>query len=85
MDSGLLVSIDQSTSPGTIEPRYGVHGKGSSMGVGGLVTPTTDGLSFPSNFLSALRGLASDRDSRTSALPVAVHVRIQVLTPLGGF
>ena len=35
------------------------------MTVAGFATATIDGLTFPCNFLPALRGLAADRDSRT--------------------
>ncbi len=62
---GLLGAVDQAASRRPIQPRYVVHGKVSSMSVVGLATATIDGLTFPFNFLSAVRGLAADRDSRT--------------------
>jgi hypothetical protein len=57
--------VDQSAFLGSIEPGYGVQGKVASMKVGVLANTTIDGLTFPFNFLPALRGLAADRDSRT--------------------
>jgi hypothetical protein len=62
---GLSASVDQSASRRTIKSRYLLHGKVSSGFVVGLATATIDGLTFPFNFLPALRGLAADRDSRT--------------------
>ena len=62
---GLSASVDQPPSRGPIQSGYVVHGKGSSIGVCGLATATIDGLTFPFNFLPALRGLAADRESRT--------------------
>ena len=62
---GFLRPADQPASRAPIEPRYLVHGKVSSMVGAGLATATIDGLTFPFNFLPALRGLAADRESRT--------------------
>ncbi len=62
---GLAPSGDQSASRGAIKPRYVVHGKVPSIFVVGLATATFDGLTFPFNFLPAVRGVAADRDSRT--------------------
>jgi hypothetical protein len=61
---GLLENSRQPASHRAIEPEYGVHGKVSIVRVG-LATVTIDGMTFPFNFLPALRGLAADRDSRT--------------------
>jgi hypothetical protein len=62
---GHAASVDQPASRCAIEPEYLVHGKVSSIVVGGLVTATIDGLAFPFNFLPAIRGASADLESRT--------------------
>jgi len=62
---GLSSSVDQPTFLGAIQPRYGVHGKGSSIVSGGLAITTIDGLTFPFNFLPTNRDPSLDPDSCT--------------------
>jgi hypothetical protein len=62
---GLAASVDQPASRWAIEPEYLVHGKVSSMSVAGLATATIDGLTFPFNFLPAIRDASADLESRT--------------------
>jgi len=62
---GFSSSVNQPTFLGTIQPRYGVHGKGSSIVSGDLAITTIDGLTFPFNFLPTSRDPSLDPDSCT--------------------
>ena len=62
---GLPEKSFQPASRWAIEPEYCVHGKVSSIVVGGHATATIDGLTFPFNFLPATPTGSPDRESRT--------------------
>jgi hypothetical protein len=62
---GFSELLRQSASRWAIEPEYCVHGKVSSIVVGGHATATIDGLTFPFNFLTATPTGSPDRESRT--------------------